>query len=292
MSDGTRAKDLRLDPRYVQKRLRDAGLRARHNLSQNFLADVEILEGILREADPEPGRGVLEIGPGLGFLTGGLLSVGARVTAVELDRGLVGVLRESFAAELEAGALRIVEGDALDQDLVHLVPEPYDVVANIPYHITSPILHRLLGRAPRPRRMVLMVQREVAERVAAAPGDMSYLSVFCQYHARARVAFRVPRDAFEPAPKVESAVLVLEPYDSDDRLDAEAEERLWRVVMAAFRERRKMIHNVLTRQLPVPPERVEAALDAVGIARDRRPQTVAVGEWIALSDALGLIADG
>ena len=292
MSDGTRAKDLRLDPRYVQKRLRDAGLRARHNLSQNFLADVEILEGILREADPEPGRGVLEIGPGLGFLTGGLLSVGARVTAVELDRGLVGVLRESFAAELEAGALRIVEGDALDQDLVHLVPEPYDVVANIPYHITSPILHRLLGRAPRPRRMVLMVQREVAERVAAAPGDMSYLSVFCQYHARARVAFRVPRDAFEPVPKVESAVLVLEPYDSDDRLDAEAEERLWRVVMAAFRERRKMIHNVLTRQLPVPPERVEAALDAVGIARDRRPQTVAVGEWIALSEALGLIADG
>jgi len=292
MSDGTRAKDLRLDPRYVQKRLRDAGLRARHNLSQNFLADVEILEGILREADPEPGRGVLEIGPGLGFLTEGLLSVGARVTAVELDRGLVGVLRESFAAELEAGALRIVEGDALDQDLVHLVPEPYDVVANIPYHITSPILHRLLGRAPRPRRMVLMVQREVAERVAAAPGDMSYLSVFCQYHARARVAFRVPRDAFEPAPKVESAVLVLEPYDSDDRLDAEAEERLWRVVMAAFRERRKMIHNVLTRQLPVPPERVEAALDAVGIARDRRPQTVAVGEWIALSEALGLIADG
>ena len=148
--------------------------------------------GSWREADPEPGRGILEIGPGLGFLTGGLLAAGAQVTAVELDRGLVGVLRETFAAELEAGALRIVEGDALDQDLVHLVPEPYDVVANIPYHITSPILHRLLGQAPRPRRLVLMVQREVAERVAAPPGDMSYLSVFCQYHARARVAFRVP----------------------------------------------------------------------------------------------------
>jgi 16S rRNA (adenine1518-N6/adenine1519-N6)-dimethyltransferase len=136
-----------------------------------------------------------------------------------------------------------------------------------------------------------MVQREVAERVAAPPGEMSYLSVFCQYHARARVAFRVPRTAFEPAPKVDSAVLVLEPYDTDDRLDAAAEERLWRVVMAGFRERRKMLHNVLTRQLPVAPERVDAALDAVGIARDRRPQTVAVGEWLALAEALGDLPD-
>src|SRR6187397_48258 len=116
------AADLRLDPLYVRRRLRDAGLRARHNLSQNFLADVDVLEGILREADPSPERGVLEIGPGLGFLTGGLLAAGAPVTAVELDRGLVAVLREAFPAELEAGALRIVEGDALDQDLVNLVP--------------------------------------------------------------------------------------------------------------------------------------------------------------------------
>ena len=290
MTAGRRAGDLRLDPQHVQRMLRRAGLRARHNLSQNFLADVDVLEGILREADPAPGRGVLEIGPGLGFLTGGLLAAGAGVTAVELDRGLVAVLRETFADEVEAGLFRIVEGDALDQDLVHLVEPPYDVVANLPYHITSPILHRLLGSAPRAGRMVLMVQREVAERVAAPPGDMSYLSVFVQYHATARVAFRVPRDAFEPAPKVESAVLVLEPYPSDDRLDAAAEDHLWRIVQAAFRERRKMLHNVLARQLPIPVEQVDEALAAVGIARDRRPQTVAVGEWIALAEALGPIS--
>ena len=292
MTPDRRAGDLRLDPQHVRRTLRDAGLRARHNLSQNFLADVDVLEGILREADPAHGRGVLEIGPGLGFLTGGLLATGARVTAVELDRGLAALLRETFAAELEAGLLRVVEGDALDQDLVHLVPPPYDVVANLPYHITSPILHRLLGTAPRAGRLVLMVQREVAERVAAAPGAMSYLSVFVQYHARARVAFRVPREAFEPAPKVESAVLVLEPYPADDRLDAAAEDHLWRIVQAGFRERRKMLHNVLARQLPVPAERVDEALAAVGIARDRRPQTVAVGEWIALAEALGPIPAG
>lgn len=286
-----RAADLRLDPRFVQRRLREVGHRARRSMSQNFLADVQVLESILAEADPVPGRRVLEIGPGLGFLTGGLLAAGATVTAVELDRDLVGVLEETFEAEIASGALTLISGDALDQDLVNLVPAPYDVVANIPYHITSPILHRLLGRAPRPRRMVLMVQREVAERVAAAAGEMSYLSVFCQYHARARVAFRVPREAFEPAPKVESAILVLEPYEEDDRLSAAAEDNLWRLVQAAFRERRKMLHNVLTRQLPIATDRVEAALATVGIARDRRPQTVAVGEWLALAEALGDIPE-
>ncbi len=283
---------LRLDPRHVRRVLSDAGLHARHALSQNFLADVDVLERILAEADPRPGRGVLEIGPGLGFLTGGLLAGGAAVTAVELDSGLAAFLRGEYAAELEAGQLRLVEGDALDQDLVRLVEPPYDVVANLPYHITSPILHRLLGAPPRAERLVLMVQREVAERIAAAPGEMSYLSVFVQYHARARVAFRVPREAFEPAPKVESAVLVLEPYGHDDRLGAEAEDQLWRLVQAGFRERRKMLHNVLRRQLPLEAGRIDAALAAAGIAPDRRPQTVAVGEWIALSEALGPIPGG
>jgi 16S rRNA (adenine1518-N6/adenine1519-N6)-dimethyltransferase len=284
--------DLRLDPRHVRRVLSSAGLHARHRLSQNFLADVEVLEGILAEADPRPGRGVLEIGPGLGILTGGLLAAGASVTAVELDSGLVAFLRDAYTAELEDGQLRLIEGDALDQRLVGLVEPPYDVVANLPYHITSPIMHRLLGQPPRAERLVLMVQREVAERIAAPVGEMSYLSVFVQYHARARVAFRVPREAFEPAPKVESAVLVLEPYDTDDRLDAEAEEQLWRLVQAGFRERRKMLHNVLRRQLPFDAEQVDAALAAVGIAPDRRPQTVAVGEWIALSEVLGPLPGG
>ncbi|MCJ7710595.1 MAG: 16S rRNA (adenine(1518)-N(6)/adenine(1519)-N(6))-dimethyltransferase RsmA [Chloroflexi bacterium] len=291
MSGERRGGDLRLDPLFVQRTLKQAGLRARHNLSQNFLVDIDVLEGILREADPGPGRAVLEIGPGLGFLTGGLLAAGAGVTAVELDRGLAAVLRERFAAETEAGTFSLVEGDALDQDLVHVVPPPYDVVANLPYHITSPVLHRLLGSAPRAERLVLMVQREVAERIAAPPGAMSYLSVFCQYHARARVAFRVPADAFEPAPKVESAVLVLEPYAGDDRLDPDAEDHLWRIVQAGFRERRKMLHNVLARQLPIEPDRVDAALDACAIDRNRRPQTLAVGEWLALAEAIGPIPE-
>jgi 16S rRNA (adenine1518-N6/adenine1519-N6)-dimethyltransferase len=276
----------RVDPAGVRATLRAAGLRARHGLSQNFLADPDVLDAILAEADPGPGRPVLEIGPGLGLLTAGLLDAGAAVTAVELDHGLAAFLGERFAG---VEALRLIEGDALDQDLTRLVEPPYDVVANLPYHITSPILHALLGAPPRPARLVLMVQREVAERIAAPPGKMSYLSVFVQYHARVRIAFLVPAGAFEPEPAVESAVIVVEPYDPDDRLDPAAEDELWRLVQAAFRERRKMIHNVLARQLPLDAGRVTAALETAGIAPDRRPQTLAVGEWLALHDALGPI---
>ena len=277
----------RLDPAEVRATLRAAGLHARHRLSQNFLADPDVLEAILGEARPEPGDRVLEIGPGLGLLTGGLLASGAAVTAVELDRGLAAFLRDRLEPAIEGGGLRLIEGDALDQDLVHLLEPPYDVVANLPYHITSPILHALLGEAPRPRRLVLMVQREVAERIAAPPGKMSYLSVFVQYHARVRVALRVPPAAFEPEPAVDSAVIVVEPFDVDDRLGPEDEEALWRLVQAGFRERRKMLHNVLARQLPVDAGRVAAALRASGIDPDRRPQTLAVGEWLALLEAIG-----
>ena len=279
----------RVDPAGVRSTLRAAGLRARHGLSQNFLADPDVLDAILAVADPRPGRRVLEIGPGLGLLTGGLLDAGAVVTAVELDRGLAAFLRERFEHPIASGALRLIAGDALDQDLVGLLEPPYDVVANLPYHITSPILHALLGRAPRPERAVLMVQREVADRIAAPPGKMSYLSVFVQYHARVRVALAVPAAAFEPAPAVESAVIVVEPFDSDDRLDADAEDELWRLVQAAFRERRKMIHNVLARQLPFDADHVTASLAKAGIDPDRRPQTLAVGEWLVLREMLGPI---
>jgi 16S rRNA (adenine1518-N6/adenine1519-N6)-dimethyltransferase len=278
-----------IDAAQVRETLRAAGLRARHALSQNFLADPDVLSAILAEAAPLPGERVLEIGPGLGLLTGGLLEAGATVTAVELDIGLAAFLRDRFAVAVEGGRLTLVEGDALDQHLVRLVDPPYDVVANLPYHITSPILHALLVEPPRPRRLVLMVQREVAERIAAPPGKMSYLSVFVQYHARVRVAFRVPPEAFEPEPAVESAVIVVEPYDADDRLDADDEDELWRLVQAAFRERRKMIHNVLARQLPIDVGRVATALDEAGIDPDRRPQTLAVGEWLALRESLGPI---
>jgi 16S rRNA (adenine1518-N6/adenine1519-N6)-dimethyltransferase len=285
----------RLDPLEVRRTLKREGLRARHARSQNFLADPDVLQGILDLAEVVPGTRVLEIGPGLGILTGGLLDGGAEVTAVELDAGLVRYLHERFAEPLATGRLRLVEGDALDLSLPEVVPSPYRVVANLPYHITSPILHRLLGDPPSPERLVLMVQSEVAERIAAPPGRMSYLSVFVQYHATVRIALRVPPEAFEPAPKVASAVIVLEPH-AGRALSPDRDPALWGLVQAGFRERRKMLRNVLARQLRSGPDRasgplvggarVDAALEGAGIAGDRRPQTLAVADWIRLLDEL------
>jgi 16S rRNA (adenine1518-N6/adenine1519-N6)-dimethyltransferase len=282
----------RLDPLSVRRQLRVEGLRAHHSMSQNFLADPDVLQAILDLAAPEPGRRVLEVGPGLGILTCGLLEGGAEVTAVELDRQLAGRLSRTQAERIDAGALHLVQGDILDQKIATLMRPPYDVVANVPYHITSPILHRFLGAPPRPERLVLMLQKEVAERISAPPGEMSYLSVFVQYHSAVRIAFIVPRDAFEPAPEVESAVVeitTLDPLGERPRLSAQDEEHLWRVVQAGFRERRKKLHNVLARQLPFSGAEVTSALDAAGIDGDRRPQTLSVEEWLSLRLAVGPI---
>lgn len=278
----------RLSGERIERYLRQHGLAARKRQSQNHLVDGAVLDDIIALADPPPGRQILEIGPGLGILTAALLERGADVTAVEVDERLAAHLRLRFA-DLAMGQLRLVEGDALDIPLDELVEPPYDLVANLPYHITSPVLHRVLGTDLRPDRFVLMLQREVAERIAAEPGGMSYLSVFVQYHASVRVARIVPASAFEPAPEVESAVLV---GDTQPRqLPPDAEEGLWRLVQAGFRERRKMLHNVLPRQLPhIGRERFDAALEKVGIAPERRPQTVSVEEWLALYEALGPLA--
>ena len=279
-----------LDPRHlsaerVERYLHRHGLGASKSRSQNHLVDGRVLEDIVELADPPVGRQILEIGPGLGILTGALLDRGADVTAVEIDPRLVGHLQSRFA-EVGAGSLRLVEGNALDIPVAELAHAPYDVVANLPYHITSPVLHHILGGDLRPERFVLMLQREVAERIAAKPGSMSYLSVFVQYNAEVRVARIVPASAFEPAPSVESAVLVGDVRPR--RLDPDAEERLWRLVQAGFRERRKMLHNVLPRQLPhIGRERFVAALREVGVDDSRRPQTLSVEEWMALSAALG-----
>lgn len=271
-----------LGPETVERYLRRHRLSARRSLSQNHLADGAILERIIEVAAVQPGERIVEVGPGVGILTAQLLQAGAQVTAVEVDDRLAGHLRERFAGE---AGLHLVEADFLDVVTSELVAAPWSLVANVPYHITSPILHRVLGDEPRPSRFVMMVQREVAERIAAPPGTMSYLSVFAQYHAAIRVAFTVPAAAFEPAPEVDSAVLI--GVTRPRRLDRQAEDELWRLVQAGFRERRKMIHNVLARQLrSLPRERLEAALAGCDISPHRRPQTLSVAEWLALRAAL------
>jgi 16S rRNA (adenine1518-N6/adenine1519-N6)-dimethyltransferase len=260
-------------------------LRPRKSLSQNFLTDPTALDAIVDAAELSPGDRVVEIGPGLGVLTRRLLAAGASVLAVELDARLAEYLRRELYG---VAGFELIEADALSLHPREMFPgERFKVVANIPYHITSPLLHAFLEGERPPDLTVLLVQLEVAERVAAPPGQMSYLSVLAQNVASAEVVARVPADAFEPAPDVDSAVLRLRCRDEPVVPVGEGREPFYRIVQAGFRQRRKQVHNGLTRELPVDRDVVEAALAACGVDPERRPQTLSVDEWACLAADLG-----
>lgn len=260
-------------------------LRPRKSLSQNFLTDPEALDAIVAAAELEPGDRVVEIGPGLGVLTRRLLAAGASVLAVEVDPRLAEYLRRELYG---IDRFELIEADALTIHPRECFPgQRFKLVANIPYHITSPLLHTFLEGDRPPDLIVLLVQLEVAERVAAPPGQMSYLSAFVQNITTAEVVTRVPAAAFEPEPKVDSAVLRLRRRAEPVVPIGEGREPFYRVVQAGFRQRRKQVHNGLTRELPVDREAVERALAACAVTPDRRPQTLSVEEWACLTGQLG-----
>ena len=275
-------------PGQLRRLMGTERLRPRKGLSQNFLTDPAALDAIVEAADLAWGDRVVEIGPGLGVLTRRLLAAGASVLAVELDARLAEYLRRELGG---VAGFELIEADALSLHAREMFPgAPIKVVANIPYHITSPLLHAFLEGERPPELTVLLVQLEVAERVAAPPGRMSYLSVFAQNVASAQVVARVPASAFEPAPKVDSAVLRLRRRPAPVVPVGAAREPFYRVVQAGFRQRRKQVHNGLSRELPVDRERVADALAACGVDPERRPQTLSVDEWACLAAALGPFA--
>jgi 16S rRNA (adenine1518-N6/adenine1519-N6)-dimethyltransferase len=260
-------------------------LRPRKSLSQNFLTDGDVLDQIVAAAELRPGDNVVEIGPGLGVLTRRLLAAGASVMAVELDARLAEYLRRELYG---VDRFELIEADALSLHPREFFPGlPIKVVANIPYHITSPLLHTFLEGERPPELTVLLVQLEVAERVAAPPGKMSYLSVFVQNVATAEVVDRVPAAAFEPAPDVDSAILRLRRRDRPAVEAGSGRDPFYRVVQAGFRQRRKQVHNGLTRELAVEREVVSSALETCGVDPNRRPQTLTVDEWTCLTAQLG-----
>ena len=262
-------------------------LRPRKSLSQNFLTDPEALDLIVASAELRPGDEVVEIGPGLGVLTRRLLAAGASVAAVELDPRLAEYLRRELYG---VDRFELIEADALSLHPREFFPgRAIKVVANIPYHITSPLLHAFLEGERPPELVVLLVQLEVAERVAAPPGRMSYLSVFAQNVSTVEVVGRVPAGSFEPAPAVDSAVLRLRRREEPAVAVGPLREPFYRVVQAGFRQRRKQVHNGLTRELPVEREAIERALSECRVAPDRRPQTLTVDEWACLARLLGAL---
>jgi 16S rRNA (adenine1518-N6/adenine1519-N6)-dimethyltransferase len=263
--------------------------RARKRFGQHWLVDQRVLERIVAAAELEPGERVLEIGPGRGALTERLLrSPAAAVLAVELDRDLVDGLRRRFGADPR---FTLVAGDALAVPL----PPADKVVANIPYNITGPLLERLVGRLDRPRtppyrRLVLLLQREVAERIRSVPGSSSYsaLSVRLQLMARCRPVCPVPPRCFQPPPRVHSEVISLDPLPQAERLDPGLAAGVEGLLRRCFAARRKMLRNTLAGLVP-PAQLIELAA-AAGIGLEQRPQEIAPSAWVTLAAGLNRIA--
>jgi 16S rRNA (adenine1518-N6/adenine1519-N6)-dimethyltransferase len=274
-------------PGQLRRLLAAERLRPSKALSQNFLTDPAALDSIVAAAELQPGDRVVEVGPGLGVLTRRLLAAGATVLAVELDPRLAAYLRRELGA---LPAFDLIEADALSLHPRDCFPgEDFKVVANIPYHITSPLLHAFLEGDRPPQLSVLLVQAEVAARVAAAPGQMSYLSVFVQNVAAAEIVGRVPAAAFEPAPEVDSAILRLRRRPSPQIPVGPGREPFYRIVQAGFRQRRKQLHNALGRELPVSRQVLDAAFEACAIDSERRAQTLSLVEWECLTGRLASV---
>ncbi|QBE69242.1 SSU rRNA (adenine(1518)-N(6)/adenine(1519)-N(6))- dimethyltransferase [Synechococcus sp. WH 8101] len=267
-----------------------SGHTARKRFGQHWLRDEQVLERILQAADLQADDRVLEVGPGRGALTERLLaSPVAWVHAVELDRDLVGGLRQRFAVEPR---FSLQEGDVLAVALEGPGgSRATKVVANIPYNITGPLLERLVGRLDRPvdppyQSLVLLVQKEVAERIRARPGQSSFsaLSVRMQLLAHCSSVCPVPPRCFQPPPKVQSEVVRLDPLPADQRLPIELARGVERLLRMAFLARRKMLRNTLA---PLAaPDQLQALATAAGINLQQRPQEIAPAAWVALARGL------
>lgn len=263
--------------------LRRFQLRAAKRLGQNFLIDYGIVEKIVAAAELAPGELVLEVGPGLGALTQGLAERGAQVLAVELDPKLLPVLQYSLAGY---GNVELVQGDVLALDLGALTGgRPFKVCANLPYYITTPLLFAFLEQDLPVERLVVMVQKEVAQRLTAGPGSRAYgaLSVACQYYTQPELAFTVAADCFLPSPQVESAVLVCRKRPQPAVAVAD-EARFFQVVKAAFATRRKMLANSL-RNLGLDGAACAQLLAAAGIEGQRRAESLSLADFAALADS-------
>ena len=264
--------------------LRAFDLHASRRLGQNFLISPGVVRAVVEAAEIENGDRVLEIGPGIGTLTQGLLEAGAEVTAVELDKKLPAVLAETLRGYEH---LKVVQGDILKTDIPALMgDQPFKVAANLPYYITTPILLSLLEQSLPITHIVTMVQKEVAERMTARPGGKDYgaLSVAVQYHTEPEIVLDVPPSCFFPAPEVDSAVIACTVRQTP-AVEVQDEKLFFRVVKASFGQRRKTLSNAL-KPLGFSKAQIEDALLGAGIDSTRRGETLSLEEFAAIANKL------
>ncbi len=279
-----------LTPATVHALLDAHGLHPKRSLGQNFLVDPNTARRVVSLADLPAGTPVLEIGPGLGSLTLALLDAGHDVVALELDDRLAGVLRTVVAEADADGAghgehrVRVEDGDAMTVDLAALLapaPAPRACVSNLPYNVAVPVVVRLLEEADVVERILVMVQREVGERLAAGPGDAQYgaVSVKVAYFAEAKVVGLVPPTVFVPKPKVDSALVRLH-RRAEPPVSVPSADRLFTLVRAGFAQRRKMLRRSL---VPLLGDATPEVLEAAGVAPTTRAEALGLDDWAAVA---------
>ena len=266
----------------ARKLLAQYGLEPKKGLGQNFLTDKGVLDKIVAAAELSPDDTVLEVGPGLGHLTRLLARRAGRVIAVELDGRLLPILRDQLAGY---DNVELIQGDILElflSSLLFPLSSEYKVVANLPFYITSAVLRRFLTAEPSPVRMVVTVQREVAQRITARPGDMSLLAVGVQFYGRPQIVARIKAGAFYPRPEVNSAVVRIDRHPTPP-VKVSDTEAFFAVVRAGFAQRRKQLRNSLAAGLRCPQATIVAALKVAGVDPRRRPETLSLSEWAAIT---------
>lgn len=272
----------------LNDRLKKHHITLQKKYGQNFIGDPALLERIATVCDWQPGDRALEIGPGAGTLTRAIAREAEEVLAVEIDRRLAPLLEENLA---DCANVHLVFTDALKADLDALMRDTlgwdgrYKLIANLPYYITTPLIMHVLEDSEKVSELVIMVQKEVGERLCAAPGSKAYgaVTVMVQYAATVARAFDVGRHAFVPAPEVDSTILHLIPYEKRP-IQAQSDAVLRRVVKAAFSQRRKTLRNSLS-SLGCDKALIKQALEAASIEDSRRAETLSVAEFVALADA-------
>lgn len=275
-------------PNKIKETLDRYGFKFSKSLGQNFLIDGNVVRKIVREAGITKDDYVLEIGPGMGTLTEELALNAKKVVAVELDKKLLPILDETLA---NYDNVEIIYGDVLEVDLKALIEEkldggPVKLVANLPYYVTTPIIGKLLEDDLKLESINVMVQKEVADRMAAGPGSKSYgsLSVFVNFYTKPKVVVKVPKTVFMPQPKIDSSVIKLDLKKDLPDIDR---EKLFKVVKAAFSKRRKTIINALsTFGFDLEKEEIRQALEKVGIKPEERAENISVEDFIKLSTEL------
>ncbi|MGE5297744.1 MAG: 16S rRNA (adenine(1518)-N(6)/adenine(1519)-N(6))-dimethyltransferase RsmA [Acidobacteriaceae bacterium] len=265
-------------PEEIKQILKASKFRPKDYMGQNFLVDQDVLDRIVSAADLKPSDEVLEVGPGLGVLTSELVKKCSKVVAVEKDRRFFGLIKRQFKHQKN---LDLVNADILRFNIGESFGKSFKVVANIPYYLTSKFISLLLTLRKKPESIVVLVQKEVAERAAAKPGDLSVLGLSVQFFADPEIIGLVKPGSFWPMPKVDSAILKIVPKPKFPSVD---EKMFFWVLKAAFAGKRKQLHNSLSNNLHVPEDEVLKKLSASGIDPVLRPQQLTLSDWVRLSE--------